>query len=105
MRRNGRVRGSSRRPVHEPAYDLEEARQLIGRDCYYLNGRASAHIFNHGLDAALLVADVFASVEGEDFRKSIPLRNPALPDAYAGVYEVPLEDIDDWYLKFYIDDE
>ena len=95
------MRGDKRRP----SYDLEYAKQEVVRGNTHITNRATNSLTNHGhTNIKQLVQDVFQAITSDTFDKSTLLEY-AKPGTYADVYKGVYYDNEEWYVKFYIDED
>lgn len=87
-----------------PTYDLENVKQLASSGKAILTRRARSYLYNQGwIDIDEIVNGVFDAMSPDDFYKATRLEN--YPDMTADVYRGMLYDDEEWYVKFFIDDD
>ena len=95
-----------RREKSTPEYDLEMAKRLSRtRESMTLNRRIRSFVQNRygARDVATFVSRLICSIRSEDFYKSEEL--DTVPGVWADVYSGVLFEGEEWYVKFFIDDE
>lgn len=95
-----------RRERTTPAYDLEEAKKLArARSSMTLNRRVRSFVQNrYGVrDVGGFVSKLICSINPDDFYKCEELE--AVPGVWADIYSGVLFEGEEWYVKFFIDDD
>lgn len=98
-----------RRRPDRPTHSLDEVKHLAAMGQFTVNQRSLAWIRNHlgRFDGKSIIQAIIASVEADDFQKSIELK--IWPGMRADVYrfvrtgDSELDGDDGWYLKVAID--
>ena len=96
---------TARRSKGKPTYDLDNVKRLASSGCISVSRRPRQFILNrHGrTDAGRFVTGIIDNIAPENFHKSDEL--DILPGTFADIYRNVEYDGEEWYVKFFINDE